>query len=469
MNTHWFPGIVVGALAAAFGLAASSGVEASTSEGPDTAYETSAPATGDAVADGGRSGGKKSRDDDSEESDEEGGEDEVLDEGTVTGKRPPRIRAAGEEVFSPIVTPEELEAAAALPYPLIAYRGAEVLGLPVEFIQEGREGLEYLYVRDYKAAKEHFDRIAVQHRDSSLGPIGQALIWQALMIENFDFKYTDQFRFSFEEAERRIERELDEPGNEAWEQFLLGGMKGLDAIHLMREGSWVIALERGLDAIRALRRSQELAPDFQDLQLGFGIYNYWRSVVTLSSVVLPNFGDHREEGIAQMKVAANEGIFVGPPSYLSLAFSYLEERDLKRALGYTLRGHHRYPENVINNLLLGRIYLYMRKYKQAESVFDRIREIAPENERVWYYIGLLRARTRRLEEAVEAYDRYLGFELIPVYEAAAWYRKGNAHYRLKQWKRAERAYKQAWKADHHKGAKRRLNRIKRLRRLGKIS
>ena len=288
------------------------------------------------------------------------------------------------------------------------------------------------------------------------------------MIENFDFKYSDQYEVAFTETKHRLDAELKEPGNEAWEQFLLGGMLGLDAIHTMRNGNFVSSLAKGFDAIRALDRCKELAPEFKDVLLGDGIYNYWRSVVTMHSKVLPSFGDHRQEGIEQMMEAEHHGIFVRAPASLSLAFSYLEERELKRALGYSLKASRHYPDNVINNLFQARIYVYMRNYSSAERVLKGILETVPDNERSHYYLAIVYARTQRLPDAKQELDVYLAFDLIPEYEAQAHYRQGNILFRMKDYDQAERCYKEAWKADKHKGAKRRLARMKKMRKEGKI-
>lgn len=387
-------------------------------------------------------------------------EKEIVDEGTITGKANPPVTSLPSE-DAPIVTPEELAAFKSMPFEPEAYRGAKALNMDPEFVHNARQGLELIYLRDYKGAKKYFEEMSSRYADDALGPVGTALIWQALMIENFDFKYSKQYEVASVDAQRRLQKSASIPGNEAWENFLLGGMQGVDAIHQMRQGSFLPALNKAFDAMKALDKSRAAAPDFPDLLLGDGIYNYWRSVVSMNSKALPDFGDKRAEGLEQMKQAELRSVFIAAPASMSLAFAYIEERDFKRALTATLRVHRQYPNNVICSLLLARIHMYLKNYPSAEKVLKQITVTAPENERVYYYLGMVYLRTKRLDEALKALDQYLSYEQLPdEYRATTLYRKGNLLYRLERYKEAEEAYKEAVKVNKHKGAKRRLDRLK---------
>ncbi|MBN1337022.1 MAG: tetratricopeptide repeat protein [Deltaproteobacteria bacterium] len=392
-------------------------------------------------------------------------ESEDVDEDSVTGKRPPPLTTPGVSV----VGEQEVAAMAERPYKNLTYIGAGMLGLEPAFVDDARQGLELIYQRNYKAAKEHFDRMTTQYPTQAVGPVGNGLLWQALMLENFDFKYEAQWQTSFKLAKDRLDAALDVPGEEAWEYFLLGGVLGIEAIHATRKGDFVPALTRGYEALRTLGKTRDAAPDFPDLLLGDGLYSYWRSVVTLNSSLLPDFGDKRAEGIAQMQKAEVESIFVGPPTTLALTFTFIEERDLKRALGSALQSRRAYPDNVINNLVTARIYTYMRHYDKAEEVLKEILEDAPTNERSHFYLSSVYSRTRRLDEAIAEMDRYLSFDLMPTYRGQALYRQGGYWYRKKDYAKAYALFQQSYDVAKQKSAKRRLEAMEKLRKEGKIS
>jgi len=384
---------------------------------------------------------------------------DIIDEGTITGKvNPPIANPPAESTGA--VSPEDLAEYLARPFEPEAYLGAKYLSLDAEFIHNARQGLELIYGRDYKGAKKYFDDLSSRYQDQALGPVGQALIWQAMMIENFDLKYSKQYEVASGEAQRRLDIALKTPGSEAWEAFLLGGVKGIDAIHMMRQGSYLPALNRGIDAMHALEKCKEASPDFPDAKLGDGIYQYWRSVISMNYKMLPSYPDHRAEGIKLMQEAETNSVFVRAPASLSIAFAYIEERDFKKALSYTAKVHRKYPNNVIVSLLQARVLMYLHNYPGALQVLTNITQVAPENERVYYYLAVAYNRTKQPDLALEAIERYLTFDLLPEYKSAAYYRKGNLLYRQQRYEEAADAFREAIKADKNKSAKRRLDAMK---------
>jgi tetratricopeptide (TPR) repeat protein len=154
-------------------------------------------------------------------------------------------------------------------------------------------------------------------------------------------------------------------------------------------------------------------------------------------------------------------MFLGPAATLALTFSWIEEGERKRALEAALRNSQAYPTNVINNLVLGRIYYYVRDYPSSERIFQEVLAVAPDNQRVHYHLATLYTRTRAYDKALRSLDQYLTFQLSAEDRGLAWYKKGNIHYALQQWPEAERAFAQAVKADS--GLKRAKQRLDKLR------
>ncbi len=384
-----------------------------------------------------------------------------MDVGDTIAKRPPPrfqkkvVKPLDEERFK-----ADLAAWEGREYPAIEYLGARWLGVDVEFVHACREGLELIYRRDYKAAKRYFDGLGSEYRGTALSPVGQILIWQALMLENFDFRYEVQYQTAYRRARMELEEAMLSPGNEAWEWFIMAGILGIDAIHTMRKEEWTTALNRGYEAMKAVARARELAPDFRDVLLGDGLFNYWVTVISKSSKAIPDLGDRREEGIRQMVTVEQQGVFLSAPATLGLTFTWIEEGRRRDALASALRNHARYPDNVINELTLSRVYMYNRRYADAERTLKHVLEVAPDNMRAHYYFGRLYLRWKKYDEALASLDRYLAFkDVSDIDRAIALYYKGNVYWRLKDWDAAEAAYKQAWKVGRIDRAKRRLERL----------
>lgn len=379
---------------------------------------------------------------------------------TVTGKVLPPLPVGGESAISD----EEREMLENQEYPSVVYRGAEALKADPKFVHGIREGLELVFLRDYSGARAYFDTLEGEFPGTGVSAVGQTLVWQALMLENFDFKYDKQYEVSSAAALEALEAQLEVPGNEGWEHFMLAGVVGIEAIHKMRKENYLPALQRAFAAMDHIAAAKAAVPDFPDLRLADGMYNYWRTVVTMGSKVLPDFGDHRAEGIEHMEYVEVNGIFLQAPATLSLAFTWLEERQIKKALTSCGRNYRAYPDNVINNLVLGRTYIYMRKYDAALRVFNEILEDSPDNVRVLYYQGLALHRSGQTEEAKTAFVKYLAAPYMEAYQrSAAHYRLGQVYYRLEDLDSAEEQYKAAVKIDGNRSAKNGLERVRKKR------
>jgi tetratricopeptide (TPR) repeat protein len=392
---------------------------------------------------------------------------EDLDEGTMTPHRAPTIEGLPEEDERPSLR-ETLQREANRPYDNVVYRGAEVLRMDPEFVEGARHGLELIYLRDYPGAMEHFGALDKRWPETAVGPVGRGLIFQSLMLENFDFKYEKQYQTNWAEARRRVTAATEVPGNDGWDYFMLVGVIGVEAMHATRRYEYVDALGKAYEAKRALDQCREVAPDFPDLTLADGIYDYWRSVVALNTKLIPNGEDNRAKGIEEMKYVETNGIFVSAPTILALTFTYLEERDLKRALASSVRGHLHYPKNVINNLLLARIYLYMHRAQEAEQTLNQVLVDAPDNERAHYYLSLVYSRTKRMDQAIAELQKYLGYELIDEYRATSLYRLGGFYYRKHAYTEAMDCYEKAYAVNKHRGAKRRIEVMKKAKKEGRI-
>ncbi len=393
-------------------------------------------------------------------------EDDVDVGDTIGGQRPPELDGR-LDIGSGNAFEQELASYEGRPYDPYCYYGARVLDLPPEFVHDGREAIDYLFHRDYPNAKKAFSTIATKYRGYGLGPVGQILVWQSLMIENFDFRFESQYKLAYKRARQELEESAMTPGNEAWEYFLLAGVLGIDSIHSMRREEVLTAVNRGYEAIKYAKKVKDHAPDFTDMQLGDGLFNYWLAVISRSTKLIPTSDDTRQLGIQQMETVEARGVYLGPPATLALTFTWIEEGKYRDALKSSLKNRRDYPKNVINNLVFGRIHMYLRNYDESEKAFKEVMDYAPENMRVHYYIGRLYNRWGKRDKAMSSFDKYLTYDGVSEYDqAVAWYYKGNIKYREKDYDTAEQYYKKAWKLAKLEKAKRKLDRIKEKRSKG---
>ena len=380
---------------------------------------------------------------------------------SVTGRQPPPLQGTADQARDlelPVPGQEPMMGQ----YPARIVKGAQILQTDVEFIYLCSVAMEGLYKREYETSKQSFAQIQQRWPNYGIGPVGQALVWQALMLENFDFRYDKQYVTSFNRGRQGLEQALLTPGNDTWETFLLGALLGVDAIHAMRKEEFVTAINRGLEAMKYVARAGEMAPGFVDAELGNGLWLYWRSVVALNTPGVPAFSDERKAGIAKMQLAQHESVFLRPAAAHALTYTWLEEGETNRALGIALRLSQLYPNNIVNLLVLGRIQMYKGLYDDSKATYDRILAIDSGNQRVHYYYQRLYLRWNKLELSEKHANIYLAFpDLSDVHRGYALYYKANIYYRRRQWDEAQRLYEEAWRIGKIKSAKDKVERIKR--------
>jgi tetratricopeptide (TPR) repeat protein len=386
---------------------------------------------------------------------------------SIAGKRLPGLQLKEPTFVGPTV--DMLQENPDRPYSNLVYTASKALDISPEYVHRTQEGINLVYLRKYKEARKHFEKLDEDIPGTAISAVVDTLVWQALMIENFDFRYEKQYFVSNQQAVSELKSAIKANKHRGWSHFLMAAMTGVEAIHLVRRSKYVQALSKAFSATDHAQSAKEHAPDFVDLGLAEGMYNYWRTVITMSSSVLPDFGDQRSLGIEQLQKVEQEGFFLRPAATLALTFSWLEERKSDKAIAACEKNRRLFPDNVINNLLTGQAYIQARKYPKAIDVFDHLIKVDPKNNRVHYYRGLTLLKSGKLDPAISAFKRYLQSDHLEEYQLAyAHYRLGQAFYRQKKYGQAELHYKASIKVNGFKAAKRSLSRMKELKKEGRI-
>jgi tetratricopeptide (TPR) repeat protein len=393
-------------------------------------------------------------------------DEDVSSDAVVTKKKKPLepIRETASQPPGMVQHQKMLDAHKGRQYEPEAYIGQQVLGLDPRFVHEARNGLHLIYLRDYKGARKQFFDLGNDFPGWGIGPVGEVLVWQALMLENFDFRFEGQYQTALRKSQAELQAAMELPGNEGWEYFLMSGLLGIDSIHTMRHEEWMKALGRGYEAMKMVVKVKEAAPDFADIRLGDGLFNYWVTVVSKSTKAIPDMSDKRREGIADMRRVESQGIFLAPAATLALTFTWIEEGAKKQALQSSLRNQKRYPDNIINNLVLARVQMYNNAYEKSEKTLQYVLTTDPKNRRAHYYLARLYLRWKKTDAALASLDRYMAFpDLDRRDRGVALYYRGLAYMRKKDLDAAEAAFKESWMVSWFERSKRRLERIEKMR------
>jgi tetratricopeptide (TPR) repeat protein len=347
-------------------------------------------------------------------------------------------------------------------YPERIHNGAKWLHTSLDFVWSCWEVMNSLYLRDYKKLQSVLADVKSKYPDSGVAPVGRALMWQVLMLENFDFKYEKQYKTSFDIAKSDLERAMLIEGNDAWENFLLGAILGVDAIHELRKEDFLDAINRGYEAISFIEEAKKKAPYFVDSQLGDGLWLYWQSLIASNVPGIPGFPDERAKGIQMMEIAERDSVFLRPAATHALTYTWIEENKMKNALALAKHLQDAYPDNVINLQVLGRVQMYNRLYNDAEASFNRVLLIAPKNERVHYYLARLYLSKKSYTQAEEHINTYLRFDLSDYQKGYAYYLQGHIYARQKKHSQAKKAYDLAWSTNKVKNADKKSEQMKKI-------
>jgi len=182
-------------------------------------------------------------------------------------------------------------------YPDRIYEGAKWLKTSPDFVFRCWKVVEGLVQRDHQATHQAIAYVRQRYPNSGVDHVGQALLWQSLMLENFDFRYEKQYQTHLQLSRQQLEEAMLIKGNEIWEHFILGSLFAIDTLHRVRQGEWLSSIHTGMQGLKHLNQAKSLSPDFADLKLGDGAWYYGRSLLPKKYRRWGQITDQKQAGI----------------------------------------------------------------------------------------------------------------------------------------------------------------------------
>ncbi len=318
-------------------------------------------------------------------------------------------------------------------------------GATEQILNLALQGQGFIFNRRYPEAEALFRKIAEQYPDSPLGSFGIMATLNAKMFENFDFKMDTEFDQEQRRNKSLVDKISKNENATAFDLFLCGASSGLRGFYYARLDKMLAALGESNQAKDCLERARKKDPQFPDVELGLGLFNYWRSVFTSRFKFLPFFKDRRAEGIAQVQVAIDRGVFVNDLARAALAFVYYEQNNGAAGLPLAQKLLETYPANLIMKNLKGNFLSLTGKNAEALAVYDEVLKQAPELNVARYFKGMAYFRSRDLSNSKIAFEQFLQNQPTPAWQSYAQYMLGQIA--LKENRRGE-AFKH-FKAGHH--------------------
>lgn len=241
------------------------------------------------------------------------------------------------------------------------------------------KGINRIYNIKFDEAEKVFKTVMADYPAHPAGRFFLAMIdWWKIMLDVDNESYDDIFFAKLEDVIYQCDLILEKDPADVDALFFKGGAIGFRGrLRAFRE-SWIKAADDGREALPIVNRAYKLNPQNVDVQLGFGIYNYYASVIPQKypivkplMVFFPS-GD-KEKGIQELADVAARGKYARTESkYFLMQLYYQFEENFSKAEEYARQLIQEYPDNPVFERYLGRINVKKGDYFTANSVFKDV-------------------------------------------------------------------------------------------------
>lgn len=293
----------------------------------------------------------------------------------------------------------------------------------VRFDSLVNSGVHQIYNLQFEEAGKTFDLVKKEYPGHPAGMFYEAMIyWWQIMIDFDNEEYDEPFIDKLTDVIDLCDDILDDDPSNIDALFFKGGALGFRGrLYVVRE-SWFNAAMDGKDALPIVHKAYEVDPDNKDVQLGFGIYNYYAAAIPdkypMVEPLLIFFpeGD-KEKGLKQLMTAAKDGKYAKYEARFTLASIYLMfEKNSGEVIHYSKMLHDDFPDNPLFERYYGRGYVMRSDYNTAEQIFTDIIAKCDSNKRGYtgwikrealYYIGMKYFNNKEYENARPYFEKCL--------------------------------------------------------------
>jgi len=277
-------------------------------------------------------------------------------------------------------------------------------------------GIKQIYSINFSDAEVTFRKLMADYPDHPAGRFFLAMIdWWRILLDLDVETYDELFFQKIEDVIYNCEQILDKEPNNVDALFFKGGAIGFRGRLRAYRESWLKAADDGREALPIVEQASLIDPNNVDVQLGFGIYNYYADVIPnrypLLKPLMIFFPDgNREKGIEQLTNTALKGKYAKYEArYFLMTLYYTYENNLYKAEEFANMLVSDFPNNPIFEKWLGRISIKRGDYYSGSKIFASVMTKAEKNlpgyntqktkREASYYIGYQYRITNQLDSA----------------------------------------------------------------------
>lgn len=240
-------------------------------------------------------------------------------------------------------------------------------------------GIKQIYNIKFDDAEKTFRAVMTDYPQDPAGRFFLAMIdWWKIMLDPDNESYDEMFFLKLEDVIYQCDQILDKNPKDVNALFFKGGSIGFRGrLHAFRE-SWLKAADDGREALPIVEQAGLLDPNYMDLQLGFGIYNYYAAVIPDQNPLIKPLmiffpsGD-KEKGLQQLNNTAFNGKFAKYEArYFLMTLYYRYEGNAVIADDYAKLLNNDFPDNPVFQKWRGRIAIRRGNTSLADSIFNNV-------------------------------------------------------------------------------------------------
>ncbi len=248
------------------------------------------------------------------------------------------------------------------------------------------EGIDLIYNIKFESADSLFKELIADYPNHPAGRFFLAMIdWWKILLDLENESNDDIFFAKLEDVIYQCDQILKKDSENVDALFFKGGAIGFRGrLRALRE-SWLKAADDGREALPIVNRAYNLDPSNKDVQLGFGIYNYYAEVVPdrfpfVKPVMIFFPKGDKQKGIEQLADAAANGKYTKTESkYFLMQLFYQFEQNFFKAEEYSQMLIDEYPDNPQFQRYFGRINVKQGDYFAAKNAFQKVFDRSKEN------------------------------------------------------------------------------------------
>jgi hypothetical protein len=240
-------------------------------------------------------------------------------------------------------------------------------------------GIKQIYDIKFDSAQTTFRELIADYPDHPAGRFFLAMIdWWKILLDPDDESHDDEFFQKLEDVIYQCDQILDKNPDDVDALFFKGGSIGFRGrLRSLRE-SWLKAADDGREALPIVEQASNLDSANVDVQLGFGIYDYYASVIPdeyplLKPLMIFFPSADKQKGIKELQNTAERGKYAKYEArYFLMTLYYTYENNPYKSYEYAKMLNDEFPDNPVFERWRGRIAARKGDYLNSSEIFKDV-------------------------------------------------------------------------------------------------